>query len=105
MKDVAYRGYYVFRPEVFEPDSVGAPPSVVIQIDDLKHYDRFILFELPPELVARVWNDFGPYYMSVNSRFGFRWSDPNKFSSNFDHLCNDSLLCSQMQKLDRGPRN
>src|SRR5436190_1960041 len=41
MKDVAYRGLYVFPPEAFAPDSDGAPPSIVFQIDDLKHYDRF----------------------------------------------------------------
>jgi len=29
MKDVAYRGLYVFNPDVFAPDSSGAPPSIV----------------------------------------------------------------------------
>src|SRR2546426_3378708 len=37
MKDVAYRGLYVFDPAVFAPDSTGAPPSIVAHIDDLKH--------------------------------------------------------------------
>jgi len=47
MNDVAYRGLYVFSPEAFAPDTNGGPPSIVLQIDDLKHYDRFILRELP----------------------------------------------------------
>jgi hypothetical protein len=105
MKDVAYRGYYVFRPEVFEPDSSGAPPSIVLQLDDLKHYDRFVLFELPPEVVARVWNDFGPYYTSVSPRAGFRPADSSKFTSDFYDLCRNSPLCSQLEKVDRPSRN
>jgi hypothetical protein len=32
MKDVAYLGLYVFAPEVFAPDSSGAPPSIVAHI-------------------------------------------------------------------------
>jgi len=103
MKDVAYRGYYVVTPEVFAPDATGAPPSVVIRIDDLKHYDRFILFELSPEVVSRAWNDFAPYYASVHPNSPFRVADPAKFKSTFSRLCNESALCSGYEKVDRGP--
>lgn len=103
MQDVAYRGYYVFRPEIFAPDSTGAPPSIVLRIDDLKHYDRFILFELSPEVVARAWNDFEPYYGSVHADLRFRKADPGLFKSDFSRLCNQSALCSGYEKLDRGP--
>jgi S1-C subfamily serine protease len=102
MRDVAYRGYYVFGPEVLAPDSTGAPPSIVLRLDDLKHYDRFILFELPPTLVARAWNDFGPYYAVARPTVRFRQADPLRFKSDFSRLCSASALCSQMETLDRG---
>jgi S1-C subfamily serine protease len=87
MKDVAYRGYYVLPPLVFAPDSAGAPPSIVLQIVDLKHPDDRNLYELPAEAVARVWNDFGPYYRSVYPDRAFVVADPRRFRSNFERLC------------------
>jgi hypothetical protein len=101
MRDVAYRGYYVFTPEFFAPDSTGAPPSIVIRIDDLKHYDRFILFELSPETVSRAWNDFALYYQAVHPTVSFIVSDPDRFKSNFSTLCHQSALCSGYESLDR----
>ena len=62
MKDVAYRGYYVLDPEVFAPDSTGAPPVIVLEISDLKHPNDRKLFRLDPKLVAQIWNDFAVYY-------------------------------------------
>lgn len=56
MKDVAYRGYYILPIEVFAPDSAGAPPSIVVQIDDLKQHfpsSPAVLVE-EPTLVERV---------------------------------------------------
>jgi S1-C subfamily serine protease len=101
MNDVAYRGMYVFSPEDFAPDSGGAPPSIVLQIDDLKHYDRFILRELPPDLVARVWNDFQPYFASIHPEKPFVLSDPERFSSDFSDRCSASQLCSGFVNLNR----
>jgi hypothetical protein len=101
MNDVAYRGLYVFAPETFAPDTNGAPPSIVLQIDDLKHYDRFILRELPPDLVARIWNDFRAYYQSVHPDKPFIAADPRRFGSAFDDLCSQSKLCSGYVSLDR----
>jgi len=101
MNDVAYRGVYVFTPETFAPDTNGAPPSIVLQIDDLKHYDRFILRELPPDLVARIWNDFRPYYQSVHPSKPFIAADPRHFRGTFDDLCMRSKLCSGYVSLDR----
>jgi len=46
---------------VFAPDSTGAPPSIVAHIYDLKHPDDRNWEELPGKVVARIWNDFGPY--------------------------------------------
>jgi len=101
MKDVAYRGYYVLPPETFAPDSAGTPPSIVIQIDDLKHYDRLILRELSGEVVARIWNDFAAYYAAVQPDFKFTRADPGRFSSDFAGLCSASELCSGMRRLER----
>jgi len=101
MNDVAYRGIYIFSPEAFAPDSNGAPPSIVYQIDDLKHYDRFILRELPADLVARIWNDFQAYYRAVRPEARFTTADAEKFNSNFERLCSRSSLCSGFVGLNR----
>jgi hypothetical protein len=62
LKDVADMGYYVFDPEVFQPDALGVPPRIVVEIADLKRPDRNSCRELPIEVVADAWNDFEPYY-------------------------------------------
>src|SRR5258706_10393718 len=100
MNDVAYRGIYVFSPEAFAPDSDGAPPSIVLQIDDLKHYDRFILRELPPELVARVWNDFQPFFASNHPQKRFIVAGPDRLASDFLERCYASPLCSGVESLN-----
>jgi hypothetical protein len=105
MKDVAYRGVYVFPPAMFEPDSNGSPPSIVVEIEDLKHYDRFLLHELPPYLVARVWNDFEPYFAAVHPEFRFVRSDHEAFESDFKHLCSRSELCSRLEPRSRPDRS
>lgn len=108
MKDVAYRGYYILPPETFAPDSAGVPPSIVIQIDDLKHYDRLILREISGAVVARIWNDFAPYYAAVRPDFKFIPADPLKFRSTFSGQCSASELCSGMRRFERPsqqPRN
>jgi hypothetical protein len=94
MKDVAYRGLYVFPPEVFAPDSNGAPPSVVAHIYDLKHPDDRNWRELPGEMVARVWNDFGPYYRRLHPNQPFTRADARRFKSGFDALC-AKLKCEE----------
>jgi S1-C subfamily serine protease len=104
MNDVAYRGMYVFAPEMFAPDSAGAPPSIVLQIDDLKHWDRFILIELPPDLVARIWNDFQPYYEVAQPQARFVHADQTRFASEFKRLCYRSLLCQGGEALSRPAR-
>ena len=81
MKDVAYRGYYAFPPELLAPDSTGAPPSIMVNIQDLKHPEDHVLLELSAELVARAWNDFGPYYGAVHPAMAFVVADPLKFKS------------------------
>jgi S1-C subfamily serine protease len=87
MKDVAYRGLYIFNPEVFAPDSTGAPPSIVVHIFDLKHPDDRNWVELGGDVVARVWNDFGPYYTRLRSDRPFRTADAERFKSNIDAFC------------------
>ena len=104
MNDVAYRGLYVFSPEAFAPDTNGGPPSIVLQIDDLKHYDRFILRELPADLVARIWNDFRSYYRLTKPENRFVVADAALFASPFTRLCDRSPLCSGFESLHRTVR-
>ena len=87
MKDVAYRGLYIFSPEAFAPDSSGAPPSIVVHILDLKHPDDRDWIELSGDVVARVWNDFGPYYTRVRPDRPFRAADAEQFKSGIDAFC------------------
>ena len=62
MKDVADQGFYVFDPLVFMPDSAGRPPSIIVEVQDLKHTDHNVCRELAPEVIASIWNDFAAYY-------------------------------------------
>ncbi|HXM39460.1 MAG TPA: trypsin-like peptidase domain-containing protein [Gemmatimonadales bacterium] len=87
MKDVAYRGLYIFDPVVFAPDSTGAPPSIVAHVYDLKHPDDQNWVEVPGEVVARIWNDFGPYYRRVRPERTFTPGDAQHFRSGVDSLC------------------
>ena len=102
MKDVAYRGLYVFDPAVFAPDSTGAPPSIVAHIYDLKHPDDRNWEELPSEVVARIWNDFGPYYRRARPERAFTPADPLRFKSGLDSLC-ARMHCETEENKPRAP--
>ena len=65
LKDVADYGYYILPPELFRPDSTGAPARVRVAIQDLKRPDETSGTEIEGELSARVWNDFRAYYESL----------------------------------------
>ena len=65
IRDVAYEGYYLLQPGLFAPDPSGLPPSITLTVTDLKQPGSPGIFQLPPETVARVWNDFGPYYKAL----------------------------------------
>ena len=102
MKDVAYRGLYVFDPAVFAADSTGAPPSIVVHIYDLKHPDDRNWEELPGEIVARIWNDFGPYYQRIRRERSFIPADAQRFKSGLDSLC-ARLHCETDENKPRAP--
>jgi S1-C subfamily serine protease len=92
MKDVAYRGLYVFTPEMFAPDSSGVPPSIIAHIYDLKHPgdSNWVgrgWIELPGEVVARIWNDFGPYYRRLWPDKSFISADARRFRSSLRAWC------------------
>ena len=59
-RDVAYGGTYVLHPDAFRHDTTGRPPHIVMRFQVLTNAkdedERF--YELPPEVIARVWNDF-----------------------------------------------
>lgn len=92
MRDLAYRGYYVLGPELFAPDSTGAPPSIVLVVRDLKHLSDPNIFELPAEVVARIWNDFLPYRQAVDSTLPSYQADPRRFASRELGFC-DTRNC------------
>ncbi len=94
MKDVADEGYYVLLPEVFRPDSVGVPPSIIVAVDDLKHPQDSVKnrFELPRKIVARIWNDFEHYYSTIDPETPFIRSDPDKFES----WCGKAYECKKL---------
>jgi hypothetical protein len=74
LKDVANYGYYILSADAFAPDANGAPPSIVIELADLKNPTSGSCRELPRELVATVWNDFVLYYGAQGKPFVI--SDP-----------------------------
>jgi hypothetical protein len=78
---------YVFAPEIFAPDSTGVTPSIIVDIHAMKHADGQNVQELPPEMVARIWNDFGPYFGKVLHDRAFRAADPRHFRSFRDQVC------------------
>jgi hypothetical protein len=76
LKDVADYGYYVLPPELFKPDSTGAPARVRVAIQDLKRPTETSGTEIEGEVSARVWNDFRAYYQSVEPEVPFIAANP-----------------------------
>jgi hypothetical protein len=62
LKDVANYGYYVLPAGAFAPDADGAPPSIVIDLADLKNPTLPSCRELPRDVTVTVWNDFILYH-------------------------------------------
>lgn len=71
LKDVADYGYYVLPPELFQPDSTGAPARVRVAIRDLKRPTETSGTEIEGEVSARVWNDFRAYYQAIHPETPF----------------------------------
>ncbi|MGH7631153.1 MAG: S1C family serine protease [Gemmatimonadales bacterium] len=69
MKDVADYGYYVLPAETFQPDADGTPPSIVVELDDLKNPTFPSCREIPRDVVATAWNDFVLYYSARGESF------------------------------------
>jgi S1-C subfamily serine protease len=76
LKDVANYGYYVLPADAFAPDADGAPPSIVVDLADLKNPTLESCRELSREIVATVWNDFVLYHAAVGVPFVA--ADPRK---------------------------
>lgn len=88
LKDVADYGYYVLPPELFKPDSSGAPARVRVAIADLKRPSETSGTEIDGELSARVWNDFRAYFQSVDPETPFIAANPRLKSPNVSMRCN-----------------
>lgn len=104
LTDVVGQGYYAYRPEIFRPDSTGTPPSIVIWVTDLMTEGEMSLatrFELPPEIVARAWNDFEQFYSAVEPDQPFIRAKPELFQSWCDHR--DRWPSSWPLSMESGP--
>jgi hypothetical protein len=71
LKDVADLGYYIFSPEILRPDSSGGPPTITLEIEDLKNLGKLRTDSLPSFGVARAWNDFEGYYQTIKPGAAF----------------------------------
>jgi S1-C subfamily serine protease len=87
LKDVADYGYYIMPPELFKPDSTGAPARVRVAIEDLKRPTETSGTEIEGELSARVWNDFRAYYKAVDPNKPFIAADPALPSPRVNMAC------------------
>jgi hypothetical protein len=76
LKDVANYGFYVLPADAFAPESDGTPPSIVVELADLKNPTLASCRELPREVVATVWNDFVLYHAALGESFAA--ADPKK---------------------------
>ena len=65
LKDVTDLGYYIFSPEILRPDSSGGPPTITLEIEDLRNLGKLRTDSLPSFGVARAWNDFEGYYQTI----------------------------------------
>jgi len=89
LKDVADYGYYVLPPELFMPDSNGAPARVRVAIGDLKRPGETSGTEFTGDVSARVWNGFRAYYQAVQPDRPFVLADPNLPSPKVKMQCAD----------------
>jgi S1-C subfamily serine protease len=92
LKDVADYGYYVLPPELFQPDSTGAPARVRVAIRDLKRPAETSGTEIEGEVSARVWNDFRAYYQATHPEKPFVSADPTMSSPRVKMEC-DAGVC------------
>jgi predicted metalloprotease with PDZ domain len=102
MRDVAYRGIYFLRPEVFAPDSTGRPPSVIFVIGDLNHPKDQVDCEIEPAVASRAWNDFLPYFRTVGLGNVPRADATKRFASLKEGFC-DAHDCSGGDAVEYGP--
>jgi S1-C subfamily serine protease len=87
LKDVADMGYYVLSPESFAPDSAGVPPVITIVVQDLKNPKSPAYYEMNKAIVARIWNDFGPYYQQVMGTSDWRPANPKAKQASIEFVC------------------
>ena len=88
LKDVADYGYFVLPPELFMPDSNGAPARVRVAIGDLKRPGETSGTEITGDVSARVWNGFEAYYKAVEPAVPFLRANPRLASPNAKMACN-----------------
>jgi hypothetical protein len=92
MKDVAYRGVYILPPGGVRAQSDGAPASIIGGVRHLEHPSDSNSFELPAEMVARIWDDLGGYDQAVRPNETFVRADPLRFQSQLEAFCRSRHL-------------
>lgn len=100
LKDVANFGSYVLSPLVFAPDTMGTPPSIVIEVVDLKDNGRSHCRELPKKLVAYIWNDFVPFFRDEDPESPVIIADRDRKPKDFgvSILASDSIVTLEPKK-------
>jgi S1-C subfamily serine protease len=86
-KDVADYGFYVFSPDVFRPDSSGAPAQVKVAIQDLTNPNYTSVADFEGALSAQIWNDFRGYFESVRPDIPFLTANPRMKNPKVEMQC------------------
>jgi putative serine protease PepD len=98
LKDVANYGFYVVAADAFAPGADGVPPSIVIELADLKNPGNESCRELPPDVVAIVWNDFALYHAARGEPFTA--ADPKARPAQAPNI---SAVCAASRKARNAP--
>jgi len=91
LKDVADQGFYAYDAELLRPDSNGVAPSIVVAVQDLKHPKSAKCRVIPPEVVARAWNDFEQFYRDVKPAVAYWRADVRRSKDDQPEWTNQDL--------------
>jgi S1-C subfamily serine protease len=91
LKDVADQGFYAYDAELLRPDSNGVAPSIVVAVQDLKHPNSAKCRVIPPEVIARAWNDFEHFYRDVKPEVAYWRADVKRSKDDRPEWTNQDL--------------
>ena len=73
----SHAGFFVFDPRVFEPDRDGRVPRIQLVLEDSKNPDYRRCITLQRRQVARIWNDFEPYFLEYPDEVPYVRANPS----------------------------